>query len=275
MANVKAQTTALAGWFGADRTIADEIGAMLNGCSWCGVPFAGGMSALLHIKATTILVSDVHKHIINLARMVADKSRREWLIEKLRAIPVHPDILKECQEHCKHIQPEDQDNLRNYGAALSYFVCCWMGRGGNAGRENEFDNGFSFRWNSGGGDSAKRFRSATESLEAWDSIMPRCTFICQDAFEFLANCKDEEKCGLYIDPPWPDDGKVYKHSFTDQQQADLRIALGRFSKTKLVIRYGDHPLIRKLYDQQFWEWRLIDGRTQGNNTKHEVLITRR
>jgi hypothetical protein len=53
------------------------------------------------------------------------------------------------------------------GWAADYFAACWMGRGGHAGKRGEFDQSLSLRWTSSGGDSAVRFRSATESLRDW------------------------------------------------------------------------------------------------------------
>lgn len=268
----------LAGWYGGARTIAPHVGAALKGCSWIGVPFAGGMSELAHIDASSILVSDKHRHIINLARVVADKDLRQKLIEELRAMPVHPDVLKGFQKEAPKfltILGKDAD----YEAAVAYFVCCWMAQGARAGTEKEFAAAYSFRYSASGGDSAKRFRSATESLNDWDEIMPRCTFVCMDAFELLQQGKkkgrDRQENGWYVDPPWPEDGADYLHKFSDNDQKILRDELLGFEHARIVIRFGDHPLIRELYTEDKWDWQLIDGRTQANDTKHEVLITRR
>src|SRR5687767_7607129 len=90
------KTTALAPWFGSARMIAPLIAKELRGCKWVGVPFAGGMSELAHIKASTIVVSDLHRHVINLARVVAE--RRELLQSQLVALTFHPDELRDAQE---------------------------------------------------------------------------------------------------------------------------------------------------------------------------------
>ena len=52
---MRAKTKALAGWFGGARLIAEHVGEALRGCKWVGVPFAGGMSELLHIQASGML----------------------------------------------------------------------------------------------------------------------------------------------------------------------------------------------------------------------------
>ena len=41
---------------------------LLDGCEWVGIPFAGGMSEVPHIKAHTVVVNDLHEGIITLGR---------------------------------------------------------------------------------------------------------------------------------------------------------------------------------------------------------------
>ena len=48
----------------------------------------------------------------------------------------------------------------------------------------------------------------------------------------------------------------------------------RFRHTRLVVRYGIHPLIEELYPRHTWEWRELTGRNQANSKKPEVLIVR-
>lgn len=260
-------TRALGPWFGSNRTNAQAVGEELRGCSWVGVPFAGGMSELPYINATTMVVSDKHRHIVNLASVVA--TQRLELVKILRALPFHPDVLKAAQEFCKSREP---DGMRDLEAALHYFICVWMGRSHKAGTVDEFNGGLSRRWNSNGGDSNTRYRSALRSLAAWEGIMRRCSFDVMDCFEFLPACKDEPGHGLYVDPPWPKDGDKYRHKFTPDDHVRLRDLLASLKASRVVIRYGDHPLIRSLYSGPQWVWRNVSGRTQTNESKAEVLI---
>jgi site-specific DNA-adenine methylase len=97
-----------------------------------------------------------------------------------------------------------------------------------------------------------------------------------DAFEFIDSVKDNEGVGLYMDPPWPDLGGSYRHKFSDDDQKRLADRLSVFDQTKIVLRFGDHPLIRSLYTVEAgWEWREATGRTQGNSKQQEVYISRR
>lgn len=260
-------TKALAPWFGADRMIAEFIGEELRGCRWVGVPFAGSMAALSVIDAPTLVVSDLHRHIVNLGSVVA--TMRRELVYRLRSLPFHPDVLKAAQDFCKSNEP---NGLKDFEAAVNYFICVWQGRSHKAGTTNEFNGGVSRRWNANGGDSNTRYRSAIKSLAAWERIMQRCSFDVLDCFDFLEACKDDEGHGLYIDAPWPDDGKYYRHTFTEAQQRRLAAKLRTFRHMRIVVRYGDHPLIRELYEVPPWTWRRLTSRTQVNSDKAEALI---
>src|SRR5581483_2099678 len=64
--------TCLAPWYGSNRMLAAHVGKALDGCSWVGLPFCGGMSEVPHIKARTIVCNDRHRAILNLAAVVRD-----------------------------------------------------------------------------------------------------------------------------------------------------------------------------------------------------------
>lgn len=273
----KGHYTALAPWYGSNRSLAERVGTALAGLKWIGVPFAGGMSELLHLQANTIVVSDLHRHIINFAQVAADPDLNLALRKRLADLPHHPDTLAAAQESCR----KREDGTRTgrdcpLWWACDYFVCAWMARNGKAGTGQEFDAGLSLRWDGDGGDSAMRFRRATESLAAWQEIMRRCTFQCLDVFAFLGKVKDRPKHGLYLDPPFPDVGSCYKHTFTDEQHRRLAKQLAAFRHCKVVCRFYRHPLVEELYPADRWKWtELTGGKTQTNAPAPEVLIENR
>lgn len=156
-----------------------------------------------------------------------------------------------------------------------YFVACWMGRSHKSGMDDEFNGGLSFRWNSNGGDSVVRYRNAAHSMLSFRRIAARCQFSVADAFTVIDRCEDKLGHGIYCDAPWPEDGDRYRHSFSEDHQRRLAASLSRFTETRVVIRYGDHELIRELYPESRWNWQMIEGRTQANSAKAEVLITRK
>lgn len=276
--NSSRKVTALAPWFGSNRSLAHRVGHELRGCNWVAVPFAGGMCELRHLTARTILVGDQHRHVINLANVLRSDEYGPMLIRELRRVPFHADALAHAQAVCRAAEGKRFGALGEdwgvcYAEALSYFVCCWMGRASKAGTGDEFRSGLSVRWDAGGGDSATRFRSAVESLRDWRAIMPRCTFVVTDAFAMLDKVKDQAGCGVYCDPPFPDVGDEYRHKFTEAQHRELARRLSAFKKARVVARFYRHPLVEELYPAPHWRWlELAGGKTQANKAAPEVLL---
>lgn len=281
-----ASVTTLIPAFGGNRTNAYSPGWILGKCDWIGVPFAGGMPEVPSLKARSIVVNDLHRHIINCARACRDYA--PGMVEYLEQTLFHPDELARAQEYCKksdlEIYMSDDDitadvhgfNGCHFGAAVNYFITQWMGRSGVGSTDKEFEGNISTRWTASGVDSNTRFRSATNAIKNFAEEFRRCSFTCLDAFKFLESVNDGESIGLYLDPPWPDLGGSYCHKFSDDDQKRLADTLGRFGQTKIVLRFGDHPLIRSLYPEECgWEWREATGRTQGNSKQQEVFISRR
>lgn len=270
------EVTALAPWFGSNRMLAAHVGDKLAGCSWVGVPFGGGLSELLHIKAPTIVVSDLHRHIINLAQVVQSNAMRTILLAKLEWTAFHPDELDEAQIVCRKMERHTEPmKYPSPSWAYSYFVSQWCGRSGKAGTDAEFTGHLPVRWMSSGGDSNTRFRSATESLEEWGRIFRRCNFLCMDVFEFLDKVKDEKGHGLYLDPPFPDVGDVYTHKFDEAKQRMLAQRLTAFTLCRVVCRFYDHPLVRELYrEEDGWTYYPLKGRKSTNAEAPELLIVR-
>lgn len=267
------KVTALQPWFGSNRILAKHVGESLDGCHWVGVPFVGGACELAHIKARTIHANDLHRHLINLANVVKDDELRQKLIRRLKRSLFHQEQLAESQDYCRENTPTREPD---WLTAYHYFISGWMGRSHKAGIDDEFNGGLSIRWNANGGDSAVRYWNALRGLAEWGRIFRRCTFDCGDAFEFIARVEDADRHGLYVDPPFPGPGKRYKHNCgkggAEQLAWHKRLfdSLSRFTKTCVVVRFYDHPMIRDLYLD--WTWRELQGRTQANKAADEVLL---
>lgn len=280
----KPAITTLAPWFGSNRTLAENVGRALCHCRWVGVPFAGGMCELSHIIAPSVLVSDLHTHVLNLAAVVASPTLNPQLRERLDSLPFHPSVLAGAQERCRERESQQdaawfgvglKTNLADLDWAVDYFISAWMSRNGSAGTVAEFTAPQSVRWSVGGGDSVMRFRHATESLAEWSRIMRRCTFIRADVFAFLSRVTNEEGHGLYLDPPFPEVGDSYKFGFSEDDHRRLAEIANGFTRMTVVCRFYDHPLIRKLYPFKAWKWEEFEGRRSTNaNDAPEVLLVR-
>lgn len=258
-------------WFGANTENADGPNRLLEGCRFVGIPFAGGMSEVPFITAKQILVNDLHRHVINLCRVVANDTMQAELIQRCDAKPYHPDALKRAQETASHLQPT-WAATPDLTAAVNYFICVWMGRGGRAGTSGEFRGALPIRWDANGGGSNRRYRTAIEALDGWSEAFRRCEFTCIDAFDFFGKWKDIDGHGLFVDAPWPGLGDDYTHRLDEAGQRRLADVLHGFSHTHIVVRYGEHPLVRELYPTDRWQWLPMESRTQANKRQPEFLI---
>lgn len=266
---------------GSNRMLASHVGEALNGCVWVGIPFVGGFSEVPYITARTIVANDLHRHIINLARIAADSLYGPMLYRRLRRIAFHPDSLAKAQLYCRAIE-SGMGTPIPLEWAENYFVSAWMNRSGKAGTKDEFSGRLALRFNANGGDSAKRYANAARGLMEWRHIIGngRCTFSTIDAFEFNDRCEDNEECALYEDPPFFGPGVDYKHNCGDTETEQvawhtrLRDSLMRFKKTRIVCRFYDVPLIRELYPEPEWTWKRLVGRKQTNDDAPEVLLVR-
>lgn len=276
--------TSLAQWYGCNRMKPQRVGKEVGKVAWCGIPFCGALPEAQYIETRSGIANDRHRHLINLASVVADPDRHRDLIALLEPMLFHPDKLKQAQHRCK--VREDAVGLFENGCYLAdddspegsllwaadYFVCSWMGYGARCGQPHEFKQSLSVRWTSSGGDSAKRFRSAIESLPMWHDALKNWQFECIDGFEFIARSKDEPGHALYVDAPWWEHGRKYTHAFKAEDHGRLAVALKGFHRARVVLRYGDVPQIRALYPEPDWTWIVAETRDQQNNGVREALI---
>lgn len=266
------KTTALTPWFGSNRLLSRKPAELLAGCEWVGVAFAGGCCEVPHFDARTVLVNDLHRHLINLAQVAADPQMGPALIRRLRRVFFSAETLANAQAVCEEIDAGG-DPLSLLDWAEAYFVTAWMSRSGAAGTDREFKAGLSVRWDAGGGDSVVRFRSAVESLRDWRKVLAKCTFTNLDVFDFLTRVQDKPRHGVYLDPPFPGPGDAYRHQFTEDKHVRLAANLETFEHARVVCRFYDHPLVRDLYPTDRWTWHHpVGGRTQANKAAPEVLL---
>ena len=121
---------------------------------------------------------------------------------------------------------------------------------------------------SAGGDSAARYANTTRGMPAWRRTLRRCSFVCCDAFDLLKTVKDQAGCGLYVDSPWAGEpGEKYTHPFVEAQHRKLATALSRFKHTRVVVRYGVHPLVEELYPRGGLG--MVDPRGPGSGESEE------
>lgn len=98
-----------------------------------------------------------------------------------------------------------------------------------------------------GSPPAKRFRARTRRLEGVRDRLAHVQIECADYREVIQRFGGNENSLMYIDPPYVGFERHYIDSFTDADHGSLAHLLGNV-RCKVILSYGDHPMIRRLYE---------------------------
>lgn len=245
---------ALAPWFGSKRTLAPRIIAELGPHRAYWEPFCGSMAVLLAKPPSSMeTVNDLHGDLVNLARVVQDARAGSMLYRRLRRAWCAKALLDVAAARCRERGRGPAGPEPDVDRAFDYFLTSWLGRNGVSGTHS-YNRGFCRRFTNSGGHAAKRFSSAVDSIPAWRVRMRNVTILSDDAFELLEKIGDERGCVIYVDPPYVEKGASYIHDFDSATHARLAGVLARFERTRVVVSYYEHPILRELYPQTRWNW---------------------
>lgn len=263
------KTKSALSYFGSDSEVAESLALMLDHCKHVTIPFVGGASILLHLKARAIVANDLHDLAITFYRVMAGRfgaEVKDRMIRLCQRTLSHPDELGMAKAFANTDEP--------LAKAWALWAMCWIGRKGKGGTKHQ--GGLpSVRRTANGGTNASRIRAAADDLAEWAKHFERCEWESVCFRDLLPKVADNHECGVYCDPPWVGAGDAYLHSFSKQDHVDLAKCVARFAETTVVIRYGDHQLIRDLYSGPRWRIIEAESRTQANSVKGEIWITNR
>lgn len=272
---------ALAPWFGGKRNLAPVIAEELgdHACYW--EPFCGSMSVLLAKPPVTMeTVNDLHGDLINLAKVIQDRTLGPLLYRTLRRTLMHEALYRENDQWMREHEADPID-APDVERAFRYFIVSWLGRNGTAGTPTSHKGTYCVRYTRNGGHAATRFRNTIASIPAWRRRLERVTIIQRDGFETIDRIGDDDRTAIYLDPPYLVKGAKYLHDFDAWDHHRLSRALERFTKARVVVSYYDHPRLAQLYPADRWTKRCItvskamahQGRRGANDTKAvEVLL---
>lgn len=264
------RTKSALSYYGSDSEVAEQLAGMLESCKHVTIPFVGGGAILPWLKARAIVANDLNSLAINFYRVISGVHGERFADELKRRCAntlSHPSDQEFASWTIGRCDNEDVDCV---DAAWAYWALCWIGRKGKGG--TKYLGGMpSVRRTANGGTNASRLVAASNALNEWAHHFKRCEWTQDDFRVCIRKTQNSVDCGLYCNPPWVDAGNVYKHRFVTQDHIDLRELLTRFSKTTVIVRYGDDPLIRDLYA----DWNIIEAssRTQNNSQASELWLT--
>lgn len=234
-------------YFGGKRSIASRIVDIIGGHKVYWDPFCGSMAVLFSKPPCEMeTVNDLHGDLINLARVIQDKEKGFELYDKLSRTLYAEKFFRESKERWTSANG-DPDIWLSLERAYDYFVASWMGINGVSGTERS-NYQFALRWQRGGGQGARRWRSVIESMPAWHKRLQNVLIVRRDAFELIANIKDSPDTAIYCDPPYFEKSDKYVHDFTAGDHEKLAGSLKRFERAKVIVSYYDCPQVRGLYE---------------------------
>lgn len=249
--------TALLPYFGAKRTLAPRIVAELGPHAAYWEPFCGSMAVLLaKPPATMETVNDLYGDVVNLARVVQHAALGPMLYRRMRRAIMAEDEMNAAAARWKARgrgpapAPGGDPDLER---ACDFFVSSWVGRSGVTGTQS-YNQGFALRYTKNGGHGATRLQQAVSSIPAWRRRLRNVTILNRDAFDLLDRIEDADGVVIYLDPPYVEKGAEYVHDLDAEDHRRLRDAAARFRRTRVVISYYEHPLLRELYDG----WTFVD-----------------
>lgn len=84
--------------------------------------------------------------------------------------------------------------------------------------------------------------------------MRRVTVLSDCGIELCEKIEDAPGVAVYCDPPYVEKGCSYIHDFDEADHRRLAAALGRLERTRVVVSYYDHPMVREMYPPARWTW---------------------
>lgn len=257
---------AIAPWFGGKRTMAPFIVTELGKHTQYFEPCCGSMAVLFSKEPSQKeTVNDLHRDLINLARVLQNRSTAEDLYDRLCRLLFSEDALERADEYMATVPLQAECDVER---AYHYFIGSWMARNGTAGTAR-MDYQIAVRWTKNGGSPTVRWNNALESIPAWHLRLRNVVILCRDMFNIIDRFEDVAGTAIYVDPPYVaitrsgfmgnkagKNGRnsEYLHEFrhddpmfgNDHQR--LATELRAYKKARIVVSYYDCPEVRKLYD---------------------------
>jgi DNA adenine methylase len=244
-----AKVTALAPWFGSKRTLAARIVAELGEHRAYWEPFCGGMAVLLaKPPCRHEIVNDLNRDLVNVARVLQSRATATLLLERLHFTLAAEETFHEAHSN---IDGPYTGPLGDVERAYWALVRWWLGRNGMAGT-TVGRTGFCLRYSSEGGSGGVRWRSLVESVPAFMERLARVDVLNRDGFELLGKIADKPGTAIYCDPPYLVKSARYEHDFAAADHERLATAVARFTQSRVVVSYYDHPDLDRLYPPERW-----------------------
>ncbi len=225
-------------------------------------PFAGGGIVSLTVAfeklAEYITMVEIDEEIAAVWEVILN-GKNKWLADKIYHYELtHANVKSELENTDKQLQDiafcTILKNRVFHGGIIA--------KGSGMLKHGENGKGIASRWYP---------KTLRDRILAIDYIKGKITFIKGDAFEVMAQHKDNQDAYFFIDPPYTVAGKrLYTHFDIDHEKLfELTAQL----KGKYMLTYDDTPEIRQLADKYHLDYRTIPMKTTHHLEKREIIIS--
>lgn len=270
---MQAPLTRTVPYFGAKADLAGRIIELRKGrpTSWYTELFHGSCAMLLAVRdagyAGPAVVSDLNWYVSTLAWVLSHTDECRILVDQLAPLPLSESVYRQALERLDNATRiyKGVPSGAEWRVALArdYLIASWMGRNGEAGLDRPWLDqlsGYCVRWNTRGGDPARRWASLKESIPEWWSLMcEHTTYLCRDAIDVLSSSHNRAGHFIYADPPYLHetrgaarylfDAEDGTGTFAEDDDFHAKLAgrLATFDACDVVVSYYEHERLDRLY----------------------------
>ena len=236
-------------WFGGKGNLIKKLLPHLPTGDIYVEPFCGAASMFWHTHHSIEVINDLNGDIINLFRVLQDKSTFDELLHRIVFTPYSFDEFKKAID----LIPETNlDQAWQFFIKQNFGFSCQANSHGNFGRSFYSSRGMMQRINS--------YHARIKNLMTFHSKLMNACIEHKDGLEII-KFWDTEKTVFYIDPPYVHSTRTsknyYKHECVDEFHENLIQKLLTIKGSCMVSGYN-HPIYQKLEDNG---WQTIHFET--------------
>ena len=205
-------------------------------------PFGGGGHVLTQKESSSLDVyNDINEDMVNLFRVLQDKSKTEKLLFLLQNTPYSRKWYCDLRD-CKYLPPGFNESVCQAYRTLVLMKLSFAGRC--------FNHKGSWRYSKKKDNIAKALFNMPEKLQM---ILDRIRKVQIDFLDFREVIRRYDSPGtlFYCDPPYFEKGQYYAGNFGEKDHKDLADILNKI-EGKACLSYYDFPQIREWYPESKW-----------------------
>lgn len=240
----------------------------------CLVDVFGGSGAVtLHSGFRKRIYNDVNGDIVNLFRVMATDKGRMVLLKKLRWAPPSRQLFE-----------DDHEVFRRGGFSFRLVDCpmerarmtfyrhifCFAAKTRSAGFTVSIADSIQIK-------EASKYQNVLRSFALFGRFFSNTVIENLDFADLIESYGHKEKVVFFVDPPYPG-FSYYSDNLSNHQHEQLATMLLR-TPAPVICTFYDHPLVRKLYPEDVWDYEVVNGcknsNQGGNKTTEELILTRK